>query len=93
MPDVEPGTRKRNYAVIGFVIGFIVATTAVLTIPAAFRPKIAAQQPVVHVARAPRLGASDIPSSANQDAFSALHPTEMLHGCFECPLSSYLGKP
>ncbi len=92
MPHVDAGTRKRIHAVIGPVIGLIAATTAVLTIAAALRSRIAVQQPAVHLPGAPRSGAPDIAVSANQDAFSALQPTEMFHGCFNCPLSSYLGN-
>jgi len=88
MPNLEAGTRKRTYAVIGLVA----ATTVALTIAAASPPRITASRPALQLVHAPRSGPSQFPPAGNQDASSALQPTEMLQGCFDCPLSSYLGK-
>jgi hypothetical protein len=86
------GTGKESYASMGFIMGVLAAMTVALTIATAFRSRIAAPQPASQPAHAQRSGASQIPPSANQDALSALQPTEMLQGCLDCPLSSYLGK-
>jgi hypothetical protein len=86
------GTGKETYTPMGFIMGILLAMAVALTIAAVFRSRIAPPQPASHHALAPRAGASQIPPSANQDPLSALQPTEMLQGCLDCPLSSYLGK-
>jgi hypothetical protein len=92
MRNAEAVTRKRTYAVIGYGMGFVAATTFVLTIAAALRIRIAAQRPAIHLAHPPRTGPTRPPPFENQDAISGLKPTEMLQGCLDCPLSSYLGN-
>ena len=49
MPDLEAGTRKRTYAVIGLVA----ATTVALTISAASPPGITTPRPALQLAHAP----------------------------------------
>ncbi len=88
MPHLEASRRKRTYTVIGLVA----VTTVALTIAATSPARTSAPRPAVQLAHAPRSGPSQVPPAANQDASLALKPTQMLQGCFDCPLSSYLGK-
>jgi hypothetical protein len=83
MAGLDAGTRRWMS-----VAGLLAATMMLLGIAAAFRPGSSAP-------RLPRVGRDPatppLPPSAEQDALSTLQPSEMLHGCLNCPVSSYLG--
>ncbi len=84
----EGGRRMQRVGVLGFVL----TAVAVVAMTAASFRRSAAQAPPAHPASATAAVTSRTPPPAGDDALSALQPSEMMKGCLECPVASFLGE-